>query len=93
VRLSAIGSQRVVSGSILRQRVLGETAVYRVLAARGQVVEAEALAVPGLPPGTPVRLTAAAATAMRAEHAVGRERSAPEIRLPTRHAARALPRA
>jgi hypothetical protein len=79
-------------GSVLRQRVLGETAVYRVLGARGQIVEAEAVAVPGLRPGMRLRLTAAAATAMRDVPAIGRDRSPQEIRLPAR-AARALPRA
>ena len=93
MRLSGVGKRRLVSGCVVRQRVLGETAVFRVLSARGPVVEAEAVAVPGLAPGTLLRLTAAAVTAMRAEPAIGREPSSREIRLPARPAARALPRA
>jgi ornithine cyclodeaminase/alanine dehydrogenase-like protein (mu-crystallin family) len=53
------------SGGLLRQRALNSDAVYRVLSVSGPIVEAEVVAAPGLAPGTHVRMTAAAAAAMK----------------------------
>jgi hypothetical protein len=77
---------------LLRHRVLGELAVYRVLHARGQIVEVEAVSVPGLEPGTPLRLTAAAVRAMR-DDLRARDRPRLGVPSPVRRAMRALPRA
>jgi hypothetical protein len=51
-------------GVVLRRDVLGGSGTYRVLAARGAVVEVEVVEAPGLAPGSSLRLTAAAAAAM-----------------------------
>ena|SRR5579871_1683038 len=51
-------------GRVLRRRALGESATYRVLAARGAVVDVEVVDAPGLALGTSLRLTATAAAAM-----------------------------
>jgi hypothetical protein len=51
-------------GLVLRRAALGGSGTYRVLAARGAVVEVEVLEAPGLAPGTTLRLTTAAAAAM-----------------------------
>ena len=53
------------SGGLLRQRALYSDAIYRVLRVSGQIVEAEVVAAPGLAPGTRLRMTAAAAAAMK----------------------------
>ncbi len=55
----------VWSGGLLRQRALYSDAIYRVLRVSGQIVEAEVVAAPGLAPGTQLRMTAAAAAAMK----------------------------
>lgn len=83
----------MANGSVLRQRVLGEAAIYRVLRAHGSLVDAEAVAVPGLRPGTRLRLTAAAASAMHVAPAAERDRIREGIRVPAGRAVRALPRA
>ena len=49
----------------MRQRALDSDAIYRVLRVSGSIVEAEVVASPGLIPGTRLRLTAAAAAAMK----------------------------
>jgi hypothetical protein len=51
-------------GLVLRRGVLGESGTYRVVAARGAVVDVEVVEAPGLAPGSSLRLTAAAAAAM-----------------------------
>jgi hypothetical protein len=73
MRPTGVVDGQLASGYLLRHRVLGEKAVYRVLEARGQTVDVEAVAVPGLTPGTRVRLTAEVATAMRARNAHANE--------------------
>jgi hypothetical protein len=55
----------VWSGGLLRQRALHSDAVYRVHRVSGPIVEAEVVAAPGLAPGTRLRMTAAAAAAMK----------------------------
>jgi hypothetical protein len=49
---------------LLRHRVLGGEAFYRVVDAAGQIVEVEVVSAPGLEPGTHVRLTQAAVGSM-----------------------------
>jgi hypothetical protein len=53
------------SGGLVRQRSLYSDAVYRVLRVSDSIVEAEVVAAPGLAPGTRLRMTGAAAAAMR----------------------------
>jgi hypothetical protein len=69
MRPTGVVDGQLASGYLLGHSALGEKAVYRVLQAHGQTVDVEAVAVPGLTPGTRVRLTAEVATAMRARHA------------------------
>jgi hypothetical protein len=49
---------------LLRLSMFGTDAVYRVRSAEGETVTVEVVDAPGLPRGTRVRLTAAAARAM-----------------------------
>lgn len=49
---------------MLRHRALGTEAVYRVIAAEGELVEVEVVRAPGLEAGTRLRLTQRDARAM-----------------------------
>jgi len=49
---------------LLRRFALGQEALYRVVDDTPEVVEVEVVSAPGLPSGTRVRFTAAAARAM-----------------------------
>jgi hypothetical protein len=49
---------------VLRQRMLGSVALYRVINDDGATVTAEVLSAPGLAPGTHLRFTGPAARAM-----------------------------
>jgi hypothetical protein len=49
---------------VLRHRVLGSEAMYRILRSGGSTVEAAVVAAPGLEAGTRLHLTTAAAAAM-----------------------------
>jgi len=49
---------------LLRNRVLGGEAFYRVVGAAGEIVEVEVISAPGLEPGTHLRLTQAAVASM-----------------------------
>lgn len=49
---------------LLRHRVLGDEAFYRVVDAAGEIVEVEVVSAPGLEPGTHLRLTRAAVASM-----------------------------
>jgi len=61
-----LDAPRLAGGDVLRKRMLGTEARYRVLDAAPDTVEVEVLAAPGLAPGTHLRLsTAAARTAQR----------------------------
>lgn len=51
-------------GTILRRTLLGSTATYRVVGARGQQVELEVIDAPGLQPGFRFEALAADAAAM-----------------------------
>jgi hypothetical protein len=56
----------VSSGSgLLRHRALCSEAAYRLLRARGPIVEVEVVSAPGLRPGARFHLTAAAVAEMR----------------------------
>jgi hypothetical protein len=51
-------------GQLLRRRLLGTEAVYRVVADEGELVEVEVVSAPGLEPGHRLRFTAAAVEEM-----------------------------
>jgi hypothetical protein len=72
------------SSRLVRQRALYSDAIYRVLRESDSIVEAEVVAAPGLAPGTRLRLTAAAAAAMKpvTKARVGRRRV--QLRWPAR---------
>lgn len=55
---------RPLDGEVLRQRMLGSVALYRVIGDDGVIVTAEVLSAPGLTPGTHLRFTGRAARAM-----------------------------
>jgi hypothetical protein len=54
------------SSGVVRHRALCSEAAYRLLCARGSIVEVEVVVAPGLAPGMRLHLTAAAVAAMRA---------------------------
>jgi hypothetical protein len=54
----------IVPGSVWRQVTLGTEAVYTALAVNGDHVDVDVRSAPGLRPGTTLRLTTAAVTAM-----------------------------
>jgi len=95
MRASQDGGRRaspVSSGSLLRHRVFDEEAVYRVLQTRGRVVEVEVVTVVGLPPGTQLKLTLEAATAMRSAPAAWLVRHPQGVHSPARREVPAAPR-
>jgi hypothetical protein len=51
-------------GQVRRHRLLGSTALYRVLDLTGPTVSVEAVRVPGLEPGTRIRLMRGSVGAM-----------------------------
>jgi hypothetical protein len=53
------------SSAVLRHRALCTEAAYRLLCARGSIVEVEVVVAPGLEPGMRLHLTAAAVAGMR----------------------------
>ena len=80
------------SGLLLRRRLFGEEAVYRVLQTRGEIVKVEVVTAVGLPPGTQLKLTVATATEMRATPVTPRSRPQQEVRAPARRELPAIPR-
>lgn len=61
----------VTINAILRRRLLGSEAVYRVLAEHGDTVLVEVVEAPGLTPGSQLRLTAAVARSLACDEAPG----------------------
>lgn len=62
---SIMGAMAADAGELLRFRVLGQDAVYRVLEERATTVEVEVVDVPGLPTGLRLNLAAEAVAALR----------------------------
>jgi len=86
-----VGGLSLRAGCVVRHRALDVDAVYRVLSARGRVVDVAVVAAPGLEPGTQLRLTTAAAMAMRAAPTDRLGRGRQGVRSPARREVRAIP--
>ena len=74
-----------VAAGVLRHRVLGSEAGYRVLHRSGSTVELEVIAAPGLEAGARLHLTIAAAAAMGL-HTIGAGRDQLRVRSAARGA-------
>jgi hypothetical protein len=78
-------AHRWLAGQVLRHRALGTEATYRVLGSTQAIFNLAVLEVPGLRPGSRIRVCAAAARAMQPmrSDAAGRSRRWLGVNAPT----------